>query len=94
MNDARSQEGNGIPTLDLSRFTPLGRSAATSAMTPIRYMWSATDSGPCTPRLTHPALFVVCTHQRRHGPIPTAAQTEEAYRAEVARVGVGVTLRR
>jgi hypothetical protein len=55
----------GAGSTHLSRLTPAGRSAAMSAMTPIRYMWSATDSGPCNPRLTQPALFVVYSTQTR-----------------------------
>lgn len=44
---------------DLSRSMP-GISEATSAIIPIRYIWSAIDSGSLTSLLTQPALFVVC----------------------------------
>lgn len=44
---------------NLSRSIP-GMSGATRAMIPIRYMWSAIDSGPFTPLLIQPVLFVIC----------------------------------
>ncbi|KAJ0967478.1 hypothetical protein J5N97_024395 [Dioscorea zingiberensis] len=42
-----------------------GIPGAIRAMRPIRYMWSATDSGLCTPRRIHPALFVVWSQDKK-----------------------------
>jgi hypothetical protein len=56
-------------------------------MTPIRYMWSAIDSGPCTPRLTHPSLLVVCTHN----PVPSRPVKPRHDKRNRPKCGIRVT---
>lgn len=74
---ARGSNG-GVPVAIRRRRHP-----PTSAMTPMWYMWSATGFGPCTLRLTHPALFVICTQATTttmSRPIPTPQHKQEAYK--------------
>jgi len=47
-----------ISMWNLSRFNP-GTSPAINAIKAMRYIWSAIDSAPFIPWLTHPFLFVI-----------------------------------
>jgi len=51
-----------VKSLNLSLLSP-GTSEAMSDIKAIRYIWSAMDSAPLIPWLTHPFLFVVYTIQ-------------------------------